>query len=49
MTAIELGRPSAISVVPSIGSTGHVAVGSVAVADLLTVVEHRRLSFSPRR
>ena len=43
MTAIALGMPLAISVVPSIGSTATSHSGPLPVADLLAVVEHRRL------
>ena len=42
-TASAFGMPLAISVVPSIGSTATSQCGAVAVADLLAVVEHRRL------
>ena len=43
ITEIALPRPSDVSVVPSIGSTAMSVSGGVAVADLLAVVEHRRL------
>ena len=44
ITAIEVGRPSAISVVPSIGSTATSQSGpSPLPAHLFAVVEHRRL------
>ena len=43
ITAIALGMPSAVRRVPSSGSTAMSTCGGRAVADLLAVVEHRRL------
>ena len=43
ITAIAFGWPSAVSRVPSSGSTATSTSGPGAVADLLAVVEHRRL------
>ena len=43
MTAIAFGIPSAVSRVPSSGSTATSTSGPGAVADLLAVEEHRRL------
>ena len=43
ITASALGIPCAASVVPSSGSTAMSTCGGRAVADLLAVVEHRRL------
>ena len=43
ITAKALGMPLAASVVPSSGSTAMSTWGGDAVADLLAVVEHRRL------
>ena len=43
ITEIASGIPSAVSRVPSSGSTATSTCGPVAVADLLAVVEHRRL------
>ena len=43
ITAIAFGMPSAVSRVPSSGSTATSTSAPCAVADLLAVVEHRRL------
>ena len=42
ITEIAFGRPSAVRLVPSIGSTATSTIGVAAVADVLAVVEHRR-------
>ena len=43
ITAMAPPRPSAVSVVPSMGSTAMSTAGRISVADVLAVVEHRRL------
>ena len=47
ITAIAFGIPSAVSRVPSSGSTATSTCGGRAVADLLAVVEHRGLVLLP--